>query len=237
MLELTEANRNMAFALRHLEQRFEQAEEKERKMKEFKKCFKNSSCMQCQNCSKFFVPSIFPQHLNVCILSPENFSKIENGKGKPGVQLIEIEVKQTLLKDSESKPYTEYLLEVRKNGKAWNVSRKYKEFCSLHSQLKTLLPGINLSDYSYIVSPQEGSRKCLPVEERRKILEKYMKDLCENPHIAQETVWKDFIADFSPEGSIPHFNKERPLEMVTENVDLVEKENSFDSNRLNHKTP
>lgn len=62
--------------------------------------------MQCQNCTKFFVPTIFPQHLNVCILGPESLKKIENEKQKSFTPLVEISVKQTLLKDSDSKPYT-----------------------------------------------------------------------------------------------------------------------------------
>jgi hypothetical protein len=77
----------MAFALRHLEQRFEQAEEKEKKMKEFKRCFKNSSCMQCQNCSKLFIPTIFPQHLNVCIMGPDSLQRGEPDKQKSGLGL------------------------------------------------------------------------------------------------------------------------------------------------------
>lgn len=40
--ELTEANKNMAFALKSLEQRFEQMELTAKKLKEFKRCFKNS---------------------------------------------------------------------------------------------------------------------------------------------------------------------------------------------------
>ena len=53
-----------------------------------------------------------------------------------------------------------------------------------------MFPGVNLSDFSFIVNPQEGSKKSLLVEERRKMLEKYLKDLCCSPHITQSTVWK-----------------------------------------------
>lgn len=70
--------------------------------------------MQCHNCSKFFVPTIFPQHLNVCILGPEALKSYDNEKNLQKEQL-KVLVKQTLLKDSDSKPYTEYVLEVHKD--------------------------------------------------------------------------------------------------------------------------
>lgn len=62
--------------------------------------------MQCQNCTKFFVPAIFPQHLNICISGPENLKRLENDRNKLFTSNVEIFVKQTLLKDSDSKPYT-----------------------------------------------------------------------------------------------------------------------------------
>lgn len=54
-----------------MEQRAEQAEEKEKQLKNFKKCVKNSSCLQCQHCTKFFHPSLFLPHLSVCLIGPD----------------------------------------------------------------------------------------------------------------------------------------------------------------------
>ncbi len=44
--------------------------------------------MQCQNCSKFFVPAIFPQHLNICILGLDNIQKMESDKSKAHIPEI-----------------------------------------------------------------------------------------------------------------------------------------------------
>ena len=67
---------------------------------------------------------------------------------------MEIRVVQTLLKDSDSKPYTEYVLQIKKGVKTWKIERKYKKFCDLHSQLKVQFPGVGISENSYIVNPQ-----------------------------------------------------------------------------------
>ena len=46
----------------------------------------------------------------------------------------------------------------------WKIYRKYKAFCDLNSALKAALPGVELSDVSYIVNPQEISKKSLVIE-------------------------------------------------------------------------
>ena len=84
---------------------------------------------------------------------------------------------------------------MHKEGKSWTIHRKYKSLCDFHTQIKAILPGMHLSEYSFIVNPQEGSKKSLLIEERRKILEKYLKDLCSNPHVTQSSLWKEFIDD------------------------------------------
>lgn len=88
-----------------MEERFHQAEKKEQQLKEYKRCVKNSSCLQCQNCTKFFVPTIFPQHLNICMAIPHEVKEeYQNMTEEP--EKISISISQTLLKDSNEKPYT-----------------------------------------------------------------------------------------------------------------------------------
>lgn len=105
-----------------MEKRAEQAEEKEKQLKLFKRCVKNASCLQCQNCSKFFVSSIFVPHLNVCVVGPEL------GKTQKQEAGLTIQIKQTLVKESDSKPYTEYVIEVTRaqSNDMWTINRKYK---------------------------------------------------------------------------------------------------------------
>jgi hypothetical protein len=37
--------------------------------------------------------------------------------------------------DSETKPCTEYIIDISFNGLDWKISRKYKEFCSLYDKI------------------------------------------------------------------------------------------------------
>jgi hypothetical protein len=82
---------------------------------------------------------------------------------------------------------------VTKHNETWTIHRKYKAFCELHSALKSALPGVELSEVSYIVNPQEGTKKSLVIEERRKNLEKYLGDLSSNYLVANTLIWKEFI--------------------------------------------
>ena len=45
---------------------------------------------------------------------------------------LRIKIGHTMInQNSENKPFTEYLIEMKLNGKNWKVTRKYKEFQSL----------------------------------------------------------------------------------------------------------
>lgn len=63
--------------------------------------------------------------MNVCIIGSE---AVKNGEKEKVIEVedMEIRVIQTLLKDSDSKPYTEYVLQIKKGGKTWKIERKYK---------------------------------------------------------------------------------------------------------------
>jgi hypothetical protein len=96
--ELIDTNKNLSAALKHLEKRTEQAEEKEKQLKEYKKCVKNSSCLQCQHCTKFFVPSIFLPHLNICLIGPEALKTTKPNIRDSKTPKLEIKVRQTLVR-------------------------------------------------------------------------------------------------------------------------------------------
>jgi hypothetical protein len=52
---------------------------------------------------------------------------------------------------------------------------------------------VHLSDAAYVVNPQEGSRKSLLIEERRKMLEKYLRDISQNQMVVKEQVYMAFM--------------------------------------------
>lgn len=78
--------------------------------------------MQCSFCSKFFVPGIFSEHLSVCVPNP-GLSSLSSAQQESKIQIT---VKHTLLKDSNSRPFTEYVLDLKEGSKCWTLSRRYK---------------------------------------------------------------------------------------------------------------
>jgi len=72
-------------------------------------------------------------------------------------------VSQTLVKNENNKPFTEYVIDLKKDKHTWTIHRKFKEICDLNSALKTVLPGVSLSEVSYIVCPQEATKKSLVI--------------------------------------------------------------------------
>jgi hypothetical protein len=53
-----------------------------------------------------------------------------------------VKIKQTLIREEQSKPFTEYVIELRRGGECWTVYRKYKAFCDLNTSLRATLPGV-----------------------------------------------------------------------------------------------
>jgi hypothetical protein len=87
------------------------------------------------------------------------------------------------------------VIELRRGSESWTIYRKYKAFCNLNCALHAVLPGVELSDVSHIVSPQEFAKKSLAIEERRRALEKYMQDLSSNPLVTATSAWREFIEE------------------------------------------
>jgi len=80
--------------------------------------------MQCKFCQTFFDSHVFIEHVKKC-----NKDKPSNRPHFFSMPL-QVQLGQTMIKeDQDSKPCTEYIMDVSFNGSEWKVSRKYKEFC------------------------------------------------------------------------------------------------------------
>lgn len=73
----------------------------------------------------------------------------------------------------------------------------------------------------------------MPVEQRRKILEKYLRDLSSNPHIAQETIWKQFIEDIDTQSMTPLVIQKNTLDKMAMSDLLKSSQNKL----LNENSP
>jgi hypothetical protein len=49
-----------------LEERLTESESRVEQFKVYKKMFKNAGSVQCKNCDRFFLPTVFNVHLEVC---------------------------------------------------------------------------------------------------------------------------------------------------------------------------
>jgi hypothetical protein len=115
--------------------------------------------------------------------------------------LLQISINQTMVKESndaqDSKPYTEYLIQVTYNSK-WSVSRKYKEFTELHRSLQSQFPTMKFPESALILVNTNNvnymnSKRPTVIEERRKALQKYLRDLAKIDLIRNSLPFRKFL--------------------------------------------
>ncbi|CAG9329474.1 unnamed protein product [Blepharisma stoltei] len=187
-----ETNKYLSFAFEKLELRCQQLEEKVERLKKCKKLIKNCSALQCKICGKYLNSNVFSAHVIACL---------RDGPASIDGKLM-IEVPQTTIRDEGGKPYTEYVISFSNKAKSWNVSRKYKMFCNLHSSLQQQFPHLNLPEFGAVFSQNSSSitsRKPTILEERKKGFQIYLTELSNMPIIKECTTFRKFIGlDFDP---------------------------------------
>jgi hypothetical protein len=104
---------------------------------------------------------------------------------------------QTLIKEDErnSKPYTEYVVQIKHENKKWTVNRLYKNFCSLHASLSKTYPNIEFpkSANMFYNKTLSDIRKNSLVDGRRRILQSYISDIALIPVIRASRKFNQFI--------------------------------------------
>ncbi len=100
----------------------------------------------------------------------------------------------------ENKPYTEYLIELNLDQKSWSVHRKYKEFCQLDLKLRERFPRVKFPESGVQVFKSMNKlslffskRRPTVVEERRKLLEKYLTSLAQIDKVRFSTEFQGFL--------------------------------------------
>lgn len=180
-------------------------EEKAEKIKQYKKIVKNSRAVQCLHCSRYISCNIFLQHLSDCnstngtgtqpVLAHQYAS---NNPYLLDLNSLEITINQTIVKESsDSRPYTEYLIQMSHKGRRWAVSRKYKEFCELHQRLCAEYPSTKFPDSSYVIlgviNTLSNGKRPTVIEDRRKALQQYLRDLSQMEKIATSQYYQQFL--------------------------------------------
>lgn len=211
--ELVETNKNLSAALDKMEARCKVLEDKCEKLKKYKRMVKNSSTLQCAYCSKFISANIFLQHTTTCntpqpaaynkpnIITPISSANQWSGQNELDPNMLQISINQTMVKENaDAKPYTEYLIQVAYSGIKWSVSRKYKAFCELHQNLNTQFPSLKFPESAFTIlgafnnlSYVSNTKRPTVIEERRKALQQYLRDLAKLDIVRNSNPFKKFL--------------------------------------------
>jgi len=174
----------------------------------------NSLALQCIQCSKFIASNVFPQHMASCtapqqattlnkanLIAPMTRPSVVPTENEIDPNALQISIHQTMVKEnSDSKPYTEYLIQIIYNGMKWSVSRKYKQFCELHQSLNTHFPSLKFPESAFTVLGGfnnlgyiSSSKRPTVIEERRKALQQYLRDLSKLDIVRNSNPFKKFL--------------------------------------------
>ena len=201
--------------------------DKNKKLEDLKNMKKYSTILQCANCNKFISNSIFPNHLKTCLQNLKNpfqENKIPSQKVKKNL-LLQITIGQTLIRENniskktnssknlinsskkisefekKKKTYTEYILNINDGFKSWYVSRKFRDFCQLISDLQREYPYTDFppscKELQNFVNDIWGliGGKSFGIETRRKILQAIVKDLAEIDFVREGIIFRRFIGE------------------------------------------
>jgi len=162
-----------------------------KKYRVYYKIFKHSQCLQCKYCDEYFKNDQFIAHSQTC-----TNEKPEQTKSQM-LSDLKFSIIQTLIKedDQSKKPFTEYVIQVKLEGKKWIITRRYKQFWSLHASLQKNYPNVEFPHSSSIFCNKTLSdiRKNAIVDGRRKMLQKYIADIVAIPVIRASRKLNQFL--------------------------------------------
>lgn len=152
----------------------------------------------------------FPSTLNSKATS---FQKLRETTPKPSKKLdnyqenlrnssdLKLSIRQTNVQNGEdNKPFTEYTIFCNWKKVKWRITKKYINFCQLYQELRLLFPNLSLQNANYIVSNMSSSisnvldlKKPLLLEEKRKGLENYLREIADNEVLKNSQPFKKFL--------------------------------------------
>lgn len=114
---------------------------------------------------------------------------------------LQILIQQTRVRESiDNKPFTEYVIELSYQEMKWSVSRKYKNFCELHTSLTQACPNIKFPESSKAIINSStdinnivNSKRPTVIDERRKALQQYIRDLARIDLVRNSKPFKNFL--------------------------------------------
>ncbi|KAL7686126.1 putative Phox domain, PX domain superfamily, papain-like cysteine peptidase superfamily [Plasmopara halstedii] len=109
---------------------------------------------------------------------------------KPALTLNIVETRNKV-SDLSQRPYTCYVIDVVFNGTTWQLSRRYKDFNALQTELKCKYPNHTLPMLppKHMFTPVKGEF----IQYRKQELEKFLKQLLEYPDVSTDVVLFSFL--------------------------------------------
>lgn len=173
------------------EVRMEDLYTKCKKYRVYYKIFKHSQSLQCKYWGEYFKNDSFISHTQTCTTDKSEHTKSQTFSD------LKFSIIQTLIKEDDvtKKPFTEYVIQVRLDGKKWNITRRYKQFWALHASLQRNYPNIEFPRSSNIFCNKTLSdiRKNAIVDGRRKVLQSYIVDISSIPVIRASKKFNQFL--------------------------------------------
>lgn len=177
----------------------------QRKYDEVKRALAHSSLMQCVVCGKFIGSGLFTAHVGSCAAASAPAAQ------PPPIPRFTITIGQTLVRDEQRaegrKSFTEYVMHVESEDRSWYVSRRFREFCELLSELETAMPHLafppSCAELWAFLNDIWGllGGKSIPLEERRKLLQNVMRDLCRVEAVAVHALFRKFVGEAAPKAA------------------------------------
>jgi hypothetical protein len=162
--------------------------ELEKKLDEvYARCKKHIQSIQCKFCGEYFKNDDFIAHTQ---------TRCHEIVAEP-IPDIQLTITQTLIKEDENthKPYTEYVIVAKSEGKKWIINRRYKQFCVLNFSLQKNFPKLTFPESSKIFSSKTLTdiKRDSVVDGRRKLLQNYINDVAKFPEVRSTTKFKNFV--------------------------------------------
>ena len=101
--------------------------------------------MQCKFCHVFYPAENFITHVKTCTKDTHS-GRLGFFKVPMSVQIRHFVMVED---ESEHRTYTEYMIDVSFSDTLWQISQKYKAFCSLHESLVAQYPSVQFPESSY----------------------------------------------------------------------------------------
>lgn len=120
----------------------------------------------------------------------------------PILTAVSITIPQTMVRENPvtKRPYTEYIIQVLTKSCQWTVARKYRSFCELHNSLTSSYPFVEFPNSAkqlfgmhHNLSQMLETRKSNLIDDRRRYLSSYLKDLLRMEVLRESSLVRSFL--------------------------------------------